>query len=364
MNVFLSTIVFGLLTTPYAIAAPIASCEEQATCLDFSHTIVTSSTSLACYAGEGCVVEVCMEYKDDDDCIKDGATISHICDGADINSCPYSPADLDIGAPASEVPPGTRFCQYAKPGDTVYFSVKDGNYVGDGSTYYEILGDACNPHITCAQAATTGIGSCNNVGPQLNKEMVWSYTVPMEVCNEAECGDFCPAGSSLTKVTFDVDKNGTDLNHGDYVGDFGACFKVSIKHTGKGSLKNTTLPRIYDSDLQGGADPDLEVGLGNLLIIQEGNNDTSVPDDNEFGGTFVFKFCKPTNIKNIGLVDTEERVVFRFTNSSKIVETMIPPAVANGQWEEVPLDRVNITEFRVKLIGSAGIPFITICLAD
>jgi len=73
-------------------------------------------------------------------------------------------------------------------------------------------------------------------------------------------------------------------------------------------------PRIYDSNSTGGADPDLEAGVGNLLIIQE--TDKEEPDDNEDGGSIKFFFEETSIIlQRITLVDN---------NVQSMVSRLIP----------------------------------------
>ncbi len=67
---------------------------------------------------------------------------------------------------------------------------------------------------------------------------------------------------------------------------------------------------IYDSNGAVGADPDLEVGLGNLLILQSTDNPTQTtsgiydtPNDESMGGTIVFDFIDAVHMLSIDLVD-------------------------------------------------------------
>ena len=71
----------------------------------------------------------------------------------------------------------------------------------------------------------------------------------------------------MQTVHFNEMADSTPIDHGEYVGDLGFGFQLSVV-PGPGG-ETVTQPRIYDSDIDGGADPDLEVDCGNLLIIQE-----------------------------------------------------------------------------------------------
>jgi hypothetical protein len=169
---------------------------------------------------------------------------------------------------------------------------------------------------------------------------------------------FCPLGTNLTKVTFSHNRDETKYySHGDYVKDLGFGFTLSVA-PGPGG-KSTRKPRIYDSDIDNGADPDLEQNLGNLLIIQQ-EVQPDVPNDNRFGGTLTFKFDRPTNIKSIGLVDTEERVEMGFYSVNGR-ERVLPSRIANGTSQVVDVDKLEVDELKIQFSGSAGTSFIEMC---
>lgn len=84
--------------------------------------------------------------------------------------------------------------------------------------------------------------------------------------------------------------------------------------TGNSSGSPVQGAAIFDSTPFGpnaaGPDPDLLVGLGNILILQNdafatqtlsGIYDT--PDDEELGGTLIFDFVSPFNLLSIDLID-------------------------------------------------------------
>jgi hypothetical protein len=165
---------------------------------------------------------------------------------------------------------------------------------------------------------------------------------------------FCPAGTALTTVGF------SKFASGAYVSSIGFGISVSVQ-PGLGG-KAVTKPRIYNSNGVGGADPDLEVGLGNLLIIQEENGANNAPDDNEKGGKFLFKFAPPTKIKSIGLVDVEEKVIMTFVHSSGPNTSLVPMTTVNGGTETVPLSENAVVSLKVAMKGSGGISFIEMCV--
>jgi hypothetical protein len=70
---------------------------------------------------------------------------------------------------------------------------------------------------------------------------------------------------------------------------------------------------VFDSDPAGpnsaGADPDLLVDTGNILILQNNNfpaktgNVFNTPNDDENGGQFFFNFSTPVQLISLGLID-------------------------------------------------------------
>jgi len=130
-----------------------------------------------------------------------------------------------------------------------------------------------------------------------------------------------------------------------------------------GSGYNAQGPRIYDSNNTGGADSDLEVGVGNVLIIQE--SDQPEPDDNADGGSIKFFFENNVVIvRSITLVDnnvgsfmickkdgnTVFRTDFAAAGEGQVIETMVR-------------DYEFVDECRLKLKQSGAISQIEFCLA-
>lgn len=106
--------------------------------------------------------------------------------------------------------------------------------------------------------------------------------------------DPCPSGMILK----DIDLSG--YSHGDYIElgeDIGDGITVSVTRAGDRRA------RIYDTNFVGGADPDLEVGIGNCLIMQQVG--TSEPNDNVSGGQMRFKFPQAVFADEITIVDAE-----------------------------------------------------------
>lgn len=181
------------------------------------------------------------------------------------------------------------------------------------------------------------------------------------ICELKYCVSFCPPGSSLQKVDFEADVNGP-LSHGDYVSDF-PFFSVVVN-------RNTDA-RIYDSDITGGADDDLEVGVGNLLIIQEPG--VVEPNDKLDGGNVNFMFNFPTKVKSMGFVDIEAESalltkVLTFDAANNKEQSVVPPMGDKVFFEYELPGELNqpggIEKLRVRMGGSGGIAYLNMCVPD
>lgn len=109
-----------------------------------------------------------------------------------------------------------------------------------------------------------------------------------------------------TVVGFETDDDGTPLANG-AIPAFGTDF--SLESTGPNFG-----PAVFDSDPAGpnatGADPDLLIGSGNVLILQANGNMSSsgvfsAPDDAPDGGTLSCVFTAPKHLESVVLVDID-----------------------------------------------------------
>lgn len=163
----------------------------------------------------------------------------------------------------------------------------------------------------------------------------------------------CPPGQDPIKLKFNKDSNGDSTQHGDYVGDF-PCLDVSLSNLGSEAL-DTDLPRIYDSNIDDGLDPDLEIGKGKLLIIQQA--DSTEPNDNVNGGWMRFEFCSPTNIARVGIQDADENLRINFDGGNQITAKVVD----NGEFQRVVTDQVGVNLMIIKGSGSFGVAWIELC---
>lgn len=122
------------------------------------------------------------------------------------------------------------------------------------------------------------------------------------VCSQAHAG--------FTTIDFSTDDSGDVLVNGQDImspDEFGAVFSVSSSGPNLGAA-------IFDSDPAGpnldGPDPDLLVGLGNIMMLQSTSSPTQttpgifdLANDSSAGGNITFDFNDPTRLLSIDLVD-------------------------------------------------------------
>ncbi len=174
---------------------------------------------------------------------------------------------------------------------------------------------------TCASAncpTTSGAccmtdGSCVQVTAQDCATMGGTYNGDFSQCMNVSC----PQPTVCYVLGFDTDDDGTGMVHGTMVdAEFdcgGTVFPVAITGSVNPSADNTVA--ILNSTTGPAAqDPDLLVGLGNILILQTDANETQCPansgiycthNDDENGGTLSFAFCALTAPSSIVLVDID-----------------------------------------------------------
>jgi hypothetical protein len=133
-----------------------------------------------------------------------------------------------------------------------------------------------------------------------------------------------PASASMM-ADFNLDDNGAALGNGQIIDtEFFTWFTITSPDAGTSHLGPTIFDSTSGGPNAGGADRDLLVDLGNILILQNtgySSNDGfffDVPNDeadfNPLGyGTFVFAFTNPVELLTIDLVDIDRGAIVDLT---------------------------------------------------
>lgn len=187
-------------------AASTPTCNEQSKCIQWT---VTKLDTDSCGVGGDCPVEVCMLVKGDlgegdDKCGKGGgsATFSHMCSQTDSSGCPQW---MDVAKTIPKLGDGSSttcsesgqgsgvaafggkcsnsnnvlMCQEGKPGQTLYWILKDGEDSVQESKSYSMTYDSntgCEAAVQCSNYEY----KCGSTGSdvQKKKERTWAFTIP------------------------------------------------------------------------------------------------------------------------------------------------------------------------------------------
>lgn len=139
------------------------------------------------------------------------------------------------------------------------------------------------------------------------------------------------SGASTGPTTIVLDFN--DLSKGEVVGDQYSAEGVTISSS---SWKDVM---VFDTDHPTGGDTDLATdNLDKVLIISE-DNDSSDPDDNAGGGTFIFDFDDPAEVQSLTFLDVEESGTIKFYDENgHLICTQSIETMANGAQNVQHLD--------------------------
>jgi len=134
-------------------------------------------------------------------------------------------------------------------------------------------------------------------------------------------------------------------------------FAVKAVTVGVGGISGA--PYVYPTDTPGGEDPDLEVALGNALIIQ--NATQSAPNDSRGGGTIMVDFGKVVILDSVTLVDTEvaARVITKLNGNT--ATNVLGPNLANSGVAAVSIGSGLVNKFKVIFPESGALAQIDIC---
>ena len=151
----------------------------------------------------------------------------------------------------------------------------------------------------------------------------------------------------------------TNLSHGTVVNSYFQGMSVTVT-PGRGG---TSQAMIYDSDGSWPEDPDLNVGAGNFIIINENPNrndgDNQGPDDNQRGGTMRFDFAQPVNLASIMALDIERsgQYIDVYDDQGALKSTIEIPQKGNGDLQMIPIRMDGVGRVDIRITRSGGFRF-------
>ena len=135
---------------------------------------------------------------------------------------------------------------------------------------------------------------------------------------------------------------------------------VTDQLTGLTVTTNGLEAMIFDTANPTGGDTDLASdALGNVLILSEDGNSTN-PDDNAVGGTFIFTFDEAMNIASLDVLDSEEggSIEAMDLNGVPLGSTAIVKT-ADGELGTTDINVDGVSQLVVTLNGSGAIAELT-----
>ncbi len=132
------------------------------------------------------------------------------------------------------------------------------------------------------------------------------------------------------------------------------------------AVSNTNKPNeviIFNSNVTGSNDPDLEVGIGNLLIIPEDITDNSGdglvdnPDDSNVGGIMTFTFDRDRTVFSLTLVDNDRNNgwVKAYDENNVQIKQVSTPSGAEGSIQVIPINASGVRRLDVYYWDSRGV---------
>jgi hypothetical protein len=103
------------------------------------------------------------------------------------------------------------------------------------------------------------------------------------------------------------------------------------------------------------------------MIVQETNEDMTIPDDNEDGGMIVFDFEKKDAeyVYNIGLLDVDYKtsitVVYRLNNGKLTTKKINVPLLGDNSFQLLSINIANVKQIKITMQRSAAVTSISYC---
>lgn len=174
----------------------------------------------------------------------------------------------------------------------------------------------------------------------------------------------CPDHNSICQ-NFDI----SGLGHGTLVNNYfaGIGATISILPGGPQSTHNAV---IYDTDGSWTEDPDLNLGVGNVIIIDEKKNnndgDGLGPDDSQNGGCLIFTFASPVTVTSFLFLDSEEDggVATAYDSAGNVIASAPILNLGNASVQTVMMHAQNTSKLEICYPKSGAVRLNLDCPVD
>jgi len=151
-----------------------------------------------------------------------------------------------------------------------------------------------------------------------------------------------------------------NLQHGAFINNQFLAQGVRIRGDSNGNIDTII---VFNSNLSGTPDPDLEADLGNLLIlpsnINDINNNNIVDDPNDWagGGKQIYLFDSPKTITSFVFVDNDQPIpgtATAYDEFNQVIASVQIPITVNGGFVNVNVNASGVRKFIIQYNGSGG----------
>ncbi|GIV33138.1 MAG: hypothetical protein KatS3mg031_0673 [Chitinophagales bacterium] len=177
-------------------------------------------------------------------------------------------------------------------------------------------------------------------------------------------------GCVVQRVPCGIDFSG--LQHGEIINNqydsLGIHFRAIANDPGVDTLI------IFNSNLTGTLDPDLEVGIGNLAIIPinitgGGDGIVDVPNDNFDGGTIIVTFDQPTTLQSFVIVDVDhldgDPHAIAYDEFNNVLKDIAIPILGDGSVQTVIMQVSGVRRLEITTTNSIGVTdFVFECASE
>ncbi len=155
--------------------------------------------------------------------------------------------------------------------------------------------------------------------------------------------------------------NFTNLPHGTILNEQYAPYGIHIAAFANFPGQNAAI--VFNTYASGTPDPDLEVDIGNIMVIARDVFDTNPadglvdkPNDNSSGGTITITFDNPRDIESFVYIDEEEgSFASAYDAFNNLIVTVPIPALGNSSVQTVLMNAVDVKKLVFTIDGSGGL---------
>ncbi len=151
--------------------------------------------------------------------------------------------------------------------------------------------------------------------------------------------------------------------HGEIVTGAEIAPGVTVTGTSNRPSRFPNAVAIFNSNVTGSLDPDLEAGIGNILILPEnltdnnGNGNIDNPSDASDGGTMTFTFDRDRTVHSITLVDNDRNngTIKAYDQNNNLLLSVSTPSGAAGGVQTYTLNISGVRRLEVSYWDSRGV---------